>query len=76
MGKEKLSKLAKGDIIVVEYGSDMLKAKVIENYPEGGKIYIKIKLYNFLPFWFFPFKIIRSYDSYNFENFNILNPGK
>lgn len=69
---ENLKKLKPGDIITIEYGHEIKKAKVIENYPLENKIYLET---NYLFFDMVPLsKIIRTYDDHNFFNFNILNP--
>ena len=66
-----LSKLKSGDIIIIEYGDEIMKAKVILNYPLESKIYIET---NYLFFNIFPSKVIKEYDSHCFKNFNLLNP--
>ena len=59
-----LSKLKKGDEIIVEFGEAVHKAKVIENFPLKEKIYIKV---NTGIWYLFNIKTLRSYSSYNFN---------
>lgn len=59
-----LSKLKKGDEIIVEFGEEVHKAKVIENFPLQEKIYIKV---NTGLWYLLNIKILRSYSSYNFN---------
>ena len=59
-----LKDLKKGDIIDVEFGYSLRKAKVLRNYPDKERIYIKIRLH----FWGLIFhKTIKSYNDYNFD---------
>lgn len=71
---KKIEDLKPGDIINIEFGTGGIhKAKVLNNYPEEKKIYLKV---NMGWFWIFYYKMIREYDSYNFNNYNILNDQK
>ncbi len=64
--KKELKDLKKGDKIVVEYRKEIVKAKVLANNPDERSIYFRIG-------GFFRHNIIKTYNSYCFENFNLLN---
>lgn len=60
-----LKKLKKGDRIKIKWGYDEIRdAKVIENFPDKEKLYIRVNI----GLWgLISSDVIRSYHEYNFE---------
>jgi hypothetical protein len=56
----KLQDLKKGDKIRISYGGEIVRVKVIENFPKHKTIYLRID---------FMTKILREYSDHNFRLF-------